>query len=155
MPDNYAGPNEENILDAAIQLATRYHAGQRDKSGRPYLGHLERVATLVRQSGGTWVQEAAAWLHDIVEDTGAEISSLSPLLPEAIVRIVDAMTHWHGQSNEDYWRQVRDHPPAVLVKLCDIYDNLSPARMCYMDEPTQRRLRLKYAKAMQAVVGEQ
>ena len=146
---------EHPIVSLAIKLATEYHAGQVDKSGRPYLGHLERTATKVRFSGGTWVQEAAAWLHDCLEDTeatGAELSEAG--IPFAVMRIVYAMTHYNGVSNEDYWQDIANDGGAVLVKLCDIYDNLDPARMCYVEEAKQKRLRVKYARAILILMGE-
>lgn len=142
------------IVSLAIKLATKAHAGQMDKSGRPYLGHLERTAAKVRFSGGTWVQEAAAWLHDSIEDTDLTTRQLlKDGIPFSVIRIVEAMTHEPGVTNEIYWTRVRQEPTAVLVKLCDIYDNLDPARMCYIDEDKQRRLRVKYARAIMTLMG--
>lgn len=141
-------------LDEAIALASTMHAGQLDKGGRPYLGHLERVANMVRLSGGDWVQEMAAWLHDSIEDTGATGAQLLAAgIPGIVLNIVLAMTHPEGEPNVDYWMRVRSYEPARLVKLCDIYDNLDPSRMCYLDQPTQDRLRSKYAMALVALVG--
>ena len=117
-------------LDEIVVLANRLHGGQLDKSGRPYIGHCERVATKVRESGGDWTQEMAAWLHDSIEDTGITAETLLIWgVPSIVVDIVTAMTHPKGQPNTEYWAQVRDHKPAVLVKLCDIYDNMDPARL--------------------------
>ncbi len=141
------------VVELAIRLATKYHAGQADKSGRPYLGHLERTATKVRYAGGTWVQESAAWLHDILEDTEATAWDLGKAgIPGSVLLIVDVMTHRRGIPNEDYWLAIRGIPEARLVKLCDIYDNLDPARMCYLDQAKQDRLRAKYARAIQVLV---
>ena len=117
-----------------------------DTSERPYLGHLERTAAKVRFSGGNWVQEAAAWLHDSIEDTDLTSQELLKAgIPFSVIRIVEAMTHESGISNEIYWHRITEEPTAVLVKLCDIDDNLDPARMCYVPEEKQRRLRVKYA----------
>lgn len=145
---------DEEIIEAAVRIANQAHAGQLDKSGRPYLGHLERVAAMVQRSGGTWVQVAAAWLHDSIEDTSVTADELRRQLPGVVVRIVEAMTHPKGEPNADYWARVRSEPSALLVKLCDIYDNLDPSRMCYLDEPTQKRLRSKYATAINALVSD-
>jgi (p)ppGpp synthase/HD superfamily hydrolase len=147
---------EHPIVSLAIELANEYHAGQIDKSGRPYLGHLERTATKVRFSGGTWVQEAAAWLHDSLEDTEATAAALLKAgIPMGVMKIVKAMTHIKGVSNHDYWCGIREEPSAVLVKLCDIYDNLDPARMCYVDHEKQKRLRTKYAHAIMTILGDE
>ena len=143
---------EDAVLETAIALASQFHAGQLDKSGRPYVGHLKRVANMVRRSGGNWVQEAAAWLHDVIEDTEMTAEQLGRQVPGLVVRIVEAMIHPANEPNVEYWERLRAEPSAVLVKLCDIYDNLDPARMCYLDEVTQTRLRTKYARAMQVLV---
>lgn len=136
-------------LDEVIKLATALHAGQLDKSGRPYVGHLERVADMVRHSGGNWVQEQAAWLHDSIEDTLATYEYLlGKGVPDVVVRIVDRLTHLPNELNGNYWDRILMLPSARLVKLCDIYDNLSPSRMCYLLPEDQKRLRLKYADAI-------
>jgi (p)ppGpp synthase/HD superfamily hydrolase len=136
----------------AIRIASTFHQGQFDKSGRPYLGHLERTAGLVHLSGGDWTQEAAAWLHDIVEDTDCTLATLEKVgMPHAVISIVEAMTHFVAESNGTYWRRLTQTPSAILVKLCDIYDNLDPRRMCYLPEETQIRLRKKYAQAILAL----
>ncbi len=142
-------PSLQDDLDKVIALATMLHGGQLDKSGRPYLGHLERVASMVRHSGGSWVQEAAAWLHDSIEDTSATPEFLIQTgVPSVVVGVVIALTHPKGMPNDEYCRQVKAHPGATLVKLADVYDNLNPSRMCYLDRAAQVRLRRKYANAI-------
>lgn len=102
---------------------------------------------------GTWVQEAAAWLHNSLEDTIATPELLLVHVPAVVVRIVEAMTHYQNEPNVEYWARVKAEPSAVLVKLCDIYDNLDPSRIWRLDEATQRRLRQKYGAAMIALVA--
>lgn len=141
-------------VEDAIALANELHAGQLDKSGRPYAGHLERVARKVRFSGGTWVHEAAAWLHDSIEDTFADADYLLRRgVPQTVVDIVVTLTHPKGVANLTYWLAIAQDPDTVLVKNADIYDNLDPERMCYLDPGTQKRLRGKYAKALHYVNG--
>ncbi len=52
----------------ARTLATEAHAGQIDKAGQPYIGHVARVAAAVR---GDDDAEVVAWLHDVAEDCPA------------------------------------------------------------------------------------
>jgi (p)ppGpp synthase/HD superfamily hydrolase len=145
----------EEVIETAIKTASGYHTGQLDKAGRPYLGHLERVATMVQHSGGNWMQVAAAWLHDSIEDTDATASLLRTvnLIPQPVINIVTVLTHFKGEPNATYWERVRHTALARLVKLCDIYDNLDPSRMCYLPQSTQDRLRIKYSRAMLAIMG--
>jgi hypothetical protein len=110
---------------------------------------------MVRASGGTWVQEQAAWLHDVIEDAGVTGDALISLgVPAMVVAIVEYLTHPKGESNADYWARIKTSPTALLVKICDVHDNLDPSRLCYLDQPTQDRLRRKYATALLALVDE-
>lgn len=64
----------EDLVVRARAFAAEAHAGdERKGSGLPYFdAHLEPVAELVRQSGGSDVQVAAAYLHDAAEDHGGQ-----------------------------------------------------------------------------------
>ena len=53
------------LLAKAINLAMQAHAGQTDKAGMPYIGHVMRVM----QAGRTIDEKIVGALHDIVEDT--------------------------------------------------------------------------------------
>lgn len=139
-------------LPGIIALAHELHAGQLDKSGRPYISHPERVADMVRHSGGIWAQEQAAWLHDSIEDTDATAEFLRGRgVAGIVVEMVEVLTHPKGEPNWKYWDRIRMNEPCRLIKLCDIYDNLSPARSCYLDQETQTRLIIKYADALAAL----
>lgn len=52
-------------ITRARTLAADAHAGQLDKAGQPYLGHVSRVAARVSSDPNA---EVVAWLHDVVED---------------------------------------------------------------------------------------
>jgi (p)ppGpp synthase/HD superfamily hydrolase len=141
-------------LARVADLAERAHAGQVDKSGRPYLEHPVRVARLLAERGGPPLQQALGLLHDIVEDTDVSLALLGELgLPERVLDGVDALTHRPGEPQADYYRRVRASPDALPVKLADIDDNSAPQRMSQLDEATQQRLAAKYAHARSALVA--
>lgn len=48
-----------------------------------------------------------------------------------------------------YYQNIKKNRDATIVKLADIRDNMSPWRQVYLPEETQKRLRAKYAKALQ------
>jgi len=65
-----------DLTTRALTFATAAHAavGQKRKySGEDYIVHPIDVARLVYNYGGTDVQIAAAYLHDVVEDTNVTI----------------------------------------------------------------------------------
>ena len=146
--DDFEGVTDEVLR--AHALATRAHAGQLDKSGEAYIDHPRRVARLAGRSGGTTEQIVAALLHDVVEDTDVTLADLDEF-GAGVVQLVDALTHRNGEPNADYYDRITRTPAAVLVKLCDIYDNLDPTRLHRLDEATQARLRIKYGVALVAL----
>jgi len=80
---------------------------------------------------------AAAWLHDVIEDTNVTIDDLEDEMVERgfanqitpVVSIVSAVTDEPGKSRMErhmntYWK-IRAHEGALLVKLCDRRHNQS------------------------------
>ncbi|QES50163.1 phosphohydrolase [Streptomyces venezuelae] len=127
-------------------LARAAHEGQTDKAGRPYAEHLAAVAEGVRIRGGSPEQQAAAWLHDAIEDEALSPAWLeSADLPDSVKEMVLAVTKRAGESPEDYTARILATPGALLVKEADLAHNADPARLAVLDEPTRSRLTAKYA----------
>ncbi|WP_433269767.1 HD domain-containing protein [Actinosynnema sp. CS-041913] len=132
-------------VDDAIRIARAAHDGQVDKSGRPYIDHPLRV--MGRVSGEH--ARMAAVLHDVLEDTAVTADDLRAAgCPTGVVDTVIALSHLPDEPQEDYLRRVAADPVAVAVKRADIADNTSPPRLALLDQPTQDRLRAKYARAL-------
>ncbi|MEF2525113.1 MULTISPECIES: HD domain-containing protein [Streptomyces] len=127
-------------------LARAAHEGQTDKAGRPYAEHLAAVAEGVRTRGGSPEQQAAAWLHDAVEDDALSREWLdAAALPQAVKDMVLAVTKRPGEPLEEYTARILATPGAVLVKEADLAHNADPARLSALDAPTRERLAAKYA----------
>jgi (p)ppGpp synthase/HD superfamily hydrolase len=133
----------------AERIAREAHAGQVDKAGRDYRDHPRRVALAVEHLGPVAV--AAAWLHDVVEDTPWTPVGLREHLPSEVVDIVALLTRQADQHPDDYYAQVRTHPTALAIKLADIADNADPARFDELDPALADRLRAKYTHALEAL----
>lgn len=72
-------------VELARQIATTAHAGQTDKAGRPYIDHPRRVASRLVDLQ----EQAAAWLHDVIEDTGVTaVDLLKAGIDDAVVQAV-------------------------------------------------------------------
>jgi (p)ppGpp synthase/HD superfamily hydrolase len=111
-------------LEVAVELACRAHRGQRYPSPdpEPYILHLLRV--MLRVAGLR--TQAAAVLHDVLEDTKVTVEELCARgLPADVVEAVVALTHRPGQSYERYIEQVASNSIAREVKLADLADNLA------------------------------
>jgi len=62
----------EGLLEKAIRIAIEAHAGQKDKSGQPYILHPLRLMS----HGQTEDERITGVLHDVVEDTPWTIAGL-------------------------------------------------------------------------------
>lgn len=151
LPDVRA--TDDDLLQAARDIARRAHAGQVDKSGAEYIVHPARVAARVRALGGDAEAVAAAWLHDVIEDTEVTAAGLAAAgIPAGVVGAVELLSKRPGQELADYCAGVRANPVALLVKRADLEDNTDPGRAALLDEPTRQRLAEKYART-RALLG--
>ncbi|WP_345353375.1 HD domain-containing protein [Rhodococcus olei] len=133
-----------SIAERAEQIAAAAHVGQVDKAGQPYITHPARVAARV---AGDENAVAAAWLHDVVEDTAVTLADLEESFPAEVTTAVDALTRRRGEAPADYYARVRTVPLALTVKLADMADNSDPQRLAKLDAATRDRLIAKYARA--------
>lgn len=131
-------------LEQAIELARRFHAGQTDKAGGPYLEHVLRVA----DSLDTENEKLVAVMHDLLEDTVLDSVDLSCAgCPPHVRLAVEDLTHLTGEPYENYLRKVASNPLALAVKRADLSDNASEDRLRRLDPGDAERLREKYRHA--------
>lgn len=145
---------EPDVVVRARQLAEHAHAGQKDKTGADYLlGHLTDVHARAARYGAGSDELAAAWLHDVLEDTAVTEADLlaAGFSPETLL-VVHLLTKREGEPDEVYWARLRPYEPARRLKLeADVASNADPARLAKV-EPTRRAtLEAKYARARAAL----
>lgn len=145
----------EDLITRAEAIARKAHTGQVDKAGQDYIDHPRRVAAnaaAIAEEQGLDPADAefaiaAAWLHDVVEDTSVSADDLRREFPAEVVDAVDAVTKRSGEAVEDYFARVRSDRLAVIVKAADLADNTDPARQAALDDATRVRLAEKYRRA--------
>ncbi|WP_267593845.1 HD domain-containing protein [Carbonactinospora thermoautotrophica] len=131
-------------VEDAVRIARRAHAGQRDKLGKPYIGHPLRVMARMQ----TDEERMVAVLHDVLEDTPLTAEDLRRAgCPEHVVQAVIALTKLPGEPLESAMARAAAHPLAHAVKQAGIEDNTDPRRLGQLDPATARRLRRKYAES--------
>lgn len=119
------------VLDACA-FAARMHGNQQRKyTGEPYVLHCLEVARIVAEVGGSPTMIAAALLHDVVEDTEANIEDVQARFGEEIAQGVAWLSD--VSRPEDGNRAVRKvidrenlaQAPADMktVKLADVISN--------------------------------
>jgi (p)ppGpp synthase/HD superfamily hydrolase len=94
------------------------------------------------------VEQMAAVLHDVVEDTEMTLDELRRVgyRPE-IVDAIDALTHRTHESYEHYIDRVARNPVARRVKIADIEENLANNRTS-ADAPANAERIRRYEAAL-------
>lgn len=119
----------------ARRFAEAAHAavGQRRKyTGEPYIHHPEAVVALLCTVPHTPAMLAAAWLHDVVEDTPVMIDEIAREFSAEVAALVAQLTD--VSRPEDGNRATRKaidraytgaaSPAAKTIKLADVIDNI-------------------------------
>jgi (p)ppGpp synthase/HD superfamily hydrolase len=123
---------------------------KKDKEGKPYLGHLYRVADGLPNHDPPWVRDVAL-LHDLLEDCPEwTAGALLALYPEHVVKAVVRLTRVPDQPYDDYIKQVSECLVAKRVKLLDLRDNMDITRLPELTEKDITRLR-KYHEAFKTL----
>jgi len=97
-----AGSGCSSHVLLASSIARKAHAGQFRRDGiTPYISHPEAVAKSLEGEHPDVI--AAAWLHDVLEDTDVTISELKHAgIPVHVIDAVELLTRDDGQPYEDY-----------------------------------------------------
>lgn len=131
------------IVENARKLARAEHVGAHlfDEARTPIFEHITEVAALVASGGGSQEMIAAAWLHDIVEDTPVTLTDIGERFGSAVREMVDGLTdpepfaalplERRKQAQADRIRGLGDD--VKRIKLCD---QLSNARRVLERPPT-------------------
>lgn len=137
----------EALVARADWLAERYHAGQVDKSGVPYINHPRAVAASFTDP----FLRAAALLHDTVEDGKATAEGLeADGMPLRVIELVLILTRdKESETYGDYIDRVCLTIDAARIKLRDLLHNTDPTREFVLPPNLARR----YHKALVKVVS--
>jgi (p)ppGpp synthase/HD superfamily hydrolase len=139
------------MLNKAIDIATKAHAGQVDKSGQPYIGHPLRVMSM----GATNEEKIVGVLHDVVEDSDWTFEQLAVEgFSTEIIEALQCVTKLSEDEPYDkFIQRIKSNPLAVKVKINDLTDNMDIRRLAYISEKDVKRLK-KYLKAYKQLLGE-
>lgn len=151
-------------LEIAIDLATKYHHGQR-YGKLPYIAHLmqvddwvvERYGNLkvktVEQSQKEYLDmlRAVAYCHDLFEDTECSpLMAYEAGLSDEVIGSVLLLTKatGHEYDYEEYISEILKVELAKEVKICDTMANLTQS----VKKGNSKRI-VKYAKQLSLLVG--
>lgn len=134
------------LVDFARRLATWAHAGQRYGS-KSYYFHLHDVVRALPADASP-LEECAAWLHDVVEDTAITVECLRALFPAYVCDIVEALT------KPTTWERIAAAgPSAVAVKVADRVANVRACVASGDSRPAKYRREYSSMRAALEPVG--
>ena len=127
------------------------HRGQHDRTGAPYIDHPGRIAEQFDPETEP-VEAAAAWLHDVLEDSPITAQELfeAGVVPD-VIDVVRTLTRGSEADDDEYYDRIRRDPVARRVKLADIDDNTARWRLRRLDYDVQLHLVEKYRLARLAL----
>jgi (p)ppGpp synthase/HD superfamily hydrolase len=115
----------KEIIARAIKFAGMAHKD--DKWGEhPYMVHLALVANEVRSIAPDFpLLEAAAWLHDVIEDHPEYTDEVRRDFPE-IFPIIQTVSRVEGESYDEFIQRILDsyEDDSIMLKLADMRINL-------------------------------
>jgi len=148
----------ERAREFAIGAHTRIDH-RRKYTRQPYDEHLASVARLVASVTDDPEMVAAAWCHDVVEDTPATLYDVENALGPAVAGLVDELTDISRPSDGnrktrkaiDRRHLAQSSPRAKTIKLADLTDN---CRDICQHDPGFARVFLAEMDALLAVLTE-
>lgn len=152
-----------NLVDRAKAFALEAHKGQRrfNIAKTPMAVHIGEVASLVQLSGGSEEEIAAAWLHDVVEDTSVTLAEVAANFGASVAAIVDGLTDppefggLHTRERKAAQAQ-RVSGESDSVKRVKMADQISNVRSVAVDPPVKWNAQkcLDYTEGARQIVFE-
>lgn len=127
--------SDKDLLSKAYHYAEQMHQNQKRASGEPYFTHPCAVAEILIDLGLDAPTVAAAFLHDVIEDTSATDDDILKLFGKEILTLVDGVTkldkiHYKSHEEEDAenFRKIfvamANDVRVIIIKLADRLHNM-------------------------------
>lgn len=157
-----SGVGSADVVRRARIFAALHHerVGQlRKYTNEPYIVHPAAVVALVQRVPHTPSMLAAAWLHDVVEDTSATLDDVCREFGTDVAALVEMLTDvsTHADGNRaarkalDRSHTAKASAPAKTIKLADLIDN---AGSILLHDPVFARVFLKEKALLLDVLQE-
>lgn len=123
-----------NIIDKALQFATKAHSGQTRWDGKTaYITHPIEVSKIAMDiywdyfMGRSCLDDViiVSYLHDSLEDTEVTYNQLVTEFGEEVAKAVLTLSKVEGESYLDFVLRAKNNMMARVVKIADITHNLS------------------------------
>jgi len=149
---------EKDLYLKAKMIVDVLFKDQKDKAGKPYIGHLYRVSEKLYDNN----EKIAALLHDTLEDTAITENDLVVLgIPTEIIEIVKLVTKpeidTSNMTKEEKLKLYSDEIDSIInsgnihairLKLADMSDNYNKDRLKELPPEKQQWFEEKYGKQL-------
>ena len=146
--NNYSVGDCELLL-SAYNYAKEMHSGQKRASGEQYFMHPCAVAEILVDLGLDTPTVAAAFLHDVVEDTPATEEDILRRFGKEIMTLVDGVTkldkinfRTHEEEDAENFRKIfvamANDVRVIIIKLADRLHNMRSLN--YLSDERQQRI---------------
>jgi guanosine-3',5'-bis(diphosphate) 3'-pyrophosphohydrolase len=143
----YLSTENIQLVRRAYFYAEQAHAGQRRRSGEPYIIHPLAVANILANMRLDHQSLMAAMLHDVIEDTGIPKVALAEQFGDVVTELVDGvskLTHIKFESKEEqqaenFQKMVLAMAKDIRVMLVKLADRLHNLRTLGALRPDKRR----------------
>lgn len=126
------------MIRRAAEFAAKAHKGVLRKGGTiPYIYHPMEVALLVFQMGGDEEMIAAAYLHDVLEDTLVTAEEMRNLFGERVLSLVlseteDKALSWHERKARTVQRLGQASRDVKIIAMADKLSNMRATARDYL-----------------------
>jgi (p)ppGpp synthase/HD superfamily hydrolase len=134
-------------FEEAVEIAYRYHKGQKDLDGKPVLLHPLAVALM----GNNDTERIVGVLHDVIEDTDCSFTDLENLgVSKNVINTLELLTHTEDESYGKYLSRIitSGNIIALKVKINDLRHNISRNNE---DTEQKKRIKAKHQKALKKI----
>jgi len=150
-----SNPADVELIRQAFIVAEQAHKNQVRASGEPYVNHVVAVADILVNLHLDYESVAAAFLHDVVEDSDITLVQIRQQFGDSIADLVDGVTKMHAMDIQvDQYRHHNDQAQAeslrklllamakdvrvVLIKLADRLHNMRTLK--FLSPEKQKRI---------------
>ncbi len=145
----YLSDKDVQFLIEAYEFARQAHEGQVRKSGQPYIIHPIAVAGILLDLQMDAVTVAAAFLHDVVEDTEVTSEQIEEKFGSDVARLVEGVTklgrikfkskeQQQAENHRKMFLAMAKDLRVMLIKLADRLHNMRTLK--HLSEEKQRQI---------------
>ncbi|KRM11616.1 RelA/SpoT family protein [Lentilactobacillus farraginis] len=114
----YMNDDHVKMVEKAYQFAKIAHKDQMRQSGEPYITHPIQVAGILADLHMDPETVSSGFLHDVVEDTGAELSDVQELFGSDVALIVDGVTKLSKIKYKSSEERLAENHRKLLLAMC-------------------------------------